>query len=253
MPVEVLVVAESAADARIVTGLCERVVVESDRRLDGPDLFGWENQSRCRYRGLEAGTEFAQWSRVPEIFSTQRRRIRAFAWGKGKGRADYSAARKVIALIVLGEGNSRPDFVLFSRDTDNEKERLESLRGIKTEFSEQFEILLAVQHPKMEAWLLNGFVPEGPDEEKRLAEPRRTLGFDPTIQAEKLTAQGGKGKRNAKKVLSALTDDEPERRARCWEETDLETLLERGGKTGLAEYLGQIDSDLVPRIRSSGQ
>jgi hypothetical protein len=80
MPVEIVVIAESALDARIVTGLCDRVITEC-----GP---GWIRDNlevldaeRC-YRGIETGATFLKWSIVPTLAAQSGKRIRAFSWGK---------------------------------------------------------------------------------------------------------------------------------------------------------------------------
>jgi len=236
MPVEIVVVAESAADARIVTGLCEREMLE--RELADGVLF---NELERRYQGIEPGTDFVPWSRLAAIIDAKNSRLRKLSWGKGKGRPDYSAALKVIALLVLSPDRPRPAFILFSRDTDNDMARWDSLRDVQREHGDAIAIRLAVQHPKIEAWLLNGFEPENEPEKARLRGSAKRLGFDPTKRAERLTARGNKGKRNAKSVLKELTGDDPERRDRCWQQTALAVLRERGIETGLAEFLDQID------------
>jgi hypothetical protein len=53
-------------------------------------------------------------------------------------------------------------------------------------------------------------------------------------------------KRSAKRVLTALIGDDPEREARCWTEANLETLRERGERSGLTGYLDEIRDRIVP-------
>lgn len=246
MPVEIVVIAESASDARIVTGLCDRIVLERgpEWMRDNPEILSEERG----YRGIEPGSVFLQWSRVPKLAAEHGRGIRALAWGKNRGRADDAATKKALALVVLSRGTRVPDFVILSRDTDDEIERWQSWRAAKDEGSHPFEIVVAAQHPKMEAWLLNGFVPEGNAEEQCFMAIREALGFDPTTKAEELTAQGTKGKRNAKRVLKELTADDEERRDRCWEQAPLSQLKSRGAKTGLADYIDEVECAILPRV-----
>jgi hypothetical protein len=52
----------------------------------------------------------------------------------------------------------------------------------------------------------------------------------------------------AKRVLAVLTGDDRDREARCWLETPLETLKERGQSSGLATYLAEIEKRIVPLL-----
>jgi hypothetical protein len=51
---------------------------------------------------------------------------------------------------------------------------------------------------------------------------------------------------NAKSVLYKLTRNDYSREQQCWEATDLEVLRERGENTGLASYLCEIETWLIP-------
>ncbi|MEA2605088.1 MAG: hypothetical protein QOF89_6080 [Acidobacteriota bacterium] len=108
-----------------------------------------------------------------------------------------------------------------------------------------FVIVLAVAHTKRECWILAGFNPRSAAEETALAELRRELGFDPRLQAEDLTASAPHASRNAKRVLQRLLAGNPDREEDCWISSDLETLRQRGGFTGLSDYLDEIRSRLM--------
>ena len=85
------------------------------------------------------------------------------------------------------------------------------------------------------------------DAERALLErERRTLGFDPRFAAAQLTASEAGAKRDAKRVLEALTGGDRDREDACIEETALHVLVERGAATGLASYLEEIEERLVP-------
>jgi len=246
MPVEIVVIAESALDARIVTGLCDRVLSECGPAWirENPETL----ESGRTFRGVEAGSSFLQWSRVPKLAAGHGRGIRTFSWGKNRGMVDCATTRKALALVILGGGGGRPDFVILSRDTDNEIERWSSWRVVINEASHPFAIILAAQHPKLEAWLLNGFVPADPAEKECLRGLRRSLGFDPALSAERLTAEGKKGKKNAKKVLSELTSNDESRRDACWKDVPLSHLRSAGLNTGLTEFIDQIETILLPHF-----
>jgi len=51
-----------------------------------------------------------------------------------------------------------------------------------------------------------------------------------------------------KRVLRHLTRDDKDREQRCWHESPLATLRERGGENGLATYLHEVRHHLAPLI-----
>ena len=79
------------------------------------------------------------------------------------------------------------------------------------------------------------------------------LGFDPCSAAEQLTASEEGAKRDAKRVLDALTGGAPEREDACLEEPPLALLRQRGAKTGLAPYLQEVEERLVPLFNPSAK
>ena len=68
------------------------------------------------------------------------------------------------------------------------------------------------------------------------------------MQADRLTAEGTKGKKNAKKVLKKLMRPESEREESCWQHADLGVLRERGKKSRLAAFLAEVSDILVPML-----
>ena len=108
--------------------------------------------------------------------------------------------------------------------------------------------MIGAANPKREAWVLNGFEPETPVEDKSLAELRQDLGFHPCERAERLTAKKDTAKRSARRVLGVLTGASYEREQKCWKETPLVLLKRRGEKTGLHDYLVEVEG-LLPLLK----
>lgn len=150
-----------------------------------------------------------------------------------------------LALLLFTSWSEIPDAVLLVRDTDASSKRAESLETARSA-RWRFPIVLALPHPKRECWVLAGFDPDSEAEEDRLAEVRAEIGFDPRREAHRLTAEGGKGKRNAKNILERLVNADSGREERCWCEADLETLRARGEQSGLAAFLKETSERLVP-------
>ncbi|MGD0089281.1 MAG: hypothetical protein ABSE73_05115 [Planctomycetota bacterium] len=108
-------------------------------------------------------------------------------------------------------------------------------------------IVIGLAHPKREAWVLACFVPQSEAERERLEEIEKEIHFSPIKEPERLNEKHG-GPRDPKRVLRVLTNDNPEREAVCWEQTDPEVLKTRGSETGLRDYLCQVEEKTVPLL-----
>ncbi len=115
-------------------------------------------------------------------------------------------------------------------------------------------MVLATPDPEREAWVLGGFVPGNPEEEKRLKKEVKQLGFDPCVESHRLRGRAGKAagqeKRDIKKIVKRLTGGDWDREKACWEITPLELLEERGRASRLAAYLREIEERLLPLLVS---
>lgn len=241
-PISIAVVCEAEADRRTATGLADRILLERCDWLEDDWIDG------CReYRGLEADEPFLRWDKVHEL--AQHRRIRAQGhFDEKPGAPDSLNARK--ALFLLIGCKQPPQAVLFIRDSDNEPSRRTGMEQAATEPGRnwQFTIVIGFAHPKRECWVLAGFEPQDNAEQQRFADLRLELGFDPRVDADRLTAKHDADTKSAKRVLAALTQDGRERETRCWNETELEVLRTRGGRTGLSAYLEEVEQRIVPLV-----
>jgi hypothetical protein len=253
---EFIVIVESGADAKTATKLAERVLVEKMEWLDPellPNFFRWS--------GLEEETEYSCWSDIKNIMKRAKdsglpvpRRLGHRKSGVLK--ADGKAAMKVLDLIrLLQRKNSRQVKVVFLiRDLDNQPERREGMEQARAEYIDQqpkLEIIIGAANRMREAWVLNGFIPSNEEEEKKLENMKKRLNFDPCKDSHRLRSNSRKAPeriRNPKVVLEELTDRDKVREQKCWEETSLELLKQRGEDTGLAAYLQVIEQRLIPAI-----
>ncbi len=234
------VVAEARADKQTACDLAERLLVEKI------DWFESENLVQLvLWQGLDASSEFLPWKDIGRLFKAAGLASPHGRFRSEPGAFDERRARK--ALLLLNRAAPKPAGVLFVRDTDGVVARAESLERARGARSWRFEVILATPHPKRESWVLAGFDPNNDSEREALAEARSELGFDPRDQAERLAAEGRKGKRNAKKVLESLASDYERQRA-CWREADLNVLRERGENSRLTRYLTEVTDRLVPLV-----
>lgn len=249
---EVIVIVEARADAEIATKLAERVLLEAADWLE-PELL----PHLIQWRGLVENTPYSLWSsdlskreKLNQIAQALgfKKMPKTLGHGLDGPLQDYgAAARKAVTLTRLLQ-DQRPEIkgVLLIIDldvkSDDRKAGLEQVRREDLQNPQSLQIVLGVANPKREAWVLNGFLPVNPVEEKILATLTQELHFDPCLEAQRLRAPRSipDQSRNIKKVVEQLTQGSQDRERQCWEETDLTMLKQRGLNTGLTEYLEDL-------------
>lgn len=233
-----VVVCEADADRRTATGLADRVLCQEVEWIEPESI-----DLHRRWQGLAEGSAYLEWRRTATL--ARERGLRPHGHFDGRpGAPDAYAARRALLLLALEA--SRLDAVLLIRDSDGEMERRTGLEQARAERAWPFPVVLGLAHPKRECWVLAGFEPRSDAERERLANARRSLGFDPRSNAHLLLASQRGAPRDAKRVLSDLTLGSFDREAACWMECDLEILRELGTETGLTAYLDEILEHLVP-------
>lgn len=251
----IVVVCEGDTDLPLVCDLADRVLHDA---VDWLRDFHTLDALRS-YGGFDENREYVMWSKVPALFQgLGLRRSRGF--GQPNPDPDYVATRKLLLLIAQHhqskKGEDGVDGVLIFRDADHEPERRQGIRAAREDFVASDEasgslhpwgqyIAIAVAEPKNEAWVLAGFEPANDAEAAELATARNELGFAPNECPERLHASEHGATRSAKDVLDRLCPDH-ERRSRCWRDTSLEILRQRGERCGLAQFLDEVRERLVP-------
>lgn len=250
-PLRIGVVCEDVPDFELLATLVDRTLCEHigwvRELLDGvgPAALGGIRA----FCGIEPDRAFLKWSALWAL--ARDKRLRAHGkFGGETGAPDAHAAR--MALLLFQSAESPPHAVLLLRDTDGDVERCSGLQQARTDPDRRwpFQIVLGAAHSKRECWLLSGFEPEGSHEEGELGRLREELGFDPRLHPERLTAASEREgtRRNAKQVCSRLVGGERAREQRCFEETPLARLRERGQGNGLANFLGYVEKRLIPLL-----
>jgi hypothetical protein len=240
---DLVVIVEGPEDARTACTLADRIVVE-----EGPHWLDQHTRDAMRtWTGLQPGEEFTTWTDVKRLAKKRSVRHLGFPASGDPEGADFAQAWKAITLhsLIIEEGDNPA--LLLVRDTDAERESRRDLDQARQQPTspDELTVVVGVARPKREAWVLNGFDPEDENEEERLADLKQELGCDPRTDAHTLTASSSGAKTNAKRVLGVLVDS-VEREQRCCTETELDTLRDRGGETGLAAYLEEVEARLLP-------
>lgn len=252
---EFVVIVESGADAETATKLAERVLLEEIEWLEHEQL-----QYHFQWSGLEENTDYSCWKDIRNIVERAKESghsVPKFLGHSKTGalKSDGASAWKVLNLVrSLQKRNRLLKAVIFIRDLDNQPNRKEGINQARLEhinLQPKLEIVIGVADRMREAWVLNGFVPLNSRESQILNEIRLGLDFDPCNDAQKLRSTSSEEpdrERNPKVVVEKLTGGDRLREQKCWEETNLNDLRERGGRTGLTDYLHEVKERLTPII-----
>lgn len=237
------VVYENTADFHTATELADRVLVESiDWIKANPELL--EHQREWLSRSVDGGP--LTWKNIKQL--AQQTGIKAHGHFNGQsGEADAAAARRAIRFLL--KAISDISAVVLIRDQDDQPQRRYGLEQARQQDHNRIAIVVGVAIVERECWVISGFDPQCDDESSRFQAESNDLGLDLRCRNNELTAcKDDNAKRSPKRVLRVLSGDDRERERRCWRETSLAFLLERGIKNGLADYLHEIRDRLARLI-----
>jgi hypothetical protein len=236
------VVHEAPADFQTATELADRVLVES---IDWLEDDGLEHQ---RIWLQEASGVPLTWKRIKQ--SALDAGIDAIGHFDGEpAEPDARAARRAILYLRYAV----PDLaaVMLIRDQDDQPERRAGLEQARRQEEDggRLPVVVGLAVVERESWVISGFDPQDDVETSRLAAERRGLGFDPRLRSHELTAcKADNATRSPKRVLRALCAGDADRERRCWRETLLATLRDRGAENGMGAFLDEVRTDLARLI-----
>lgn len=162
------------------------------------------------------------------------------------------AALDEVMLLKLfrffADVDDRPHVVLVARDTDH-FDRREGFERARSGGDWKFGIVGAYAIPEAEAWLICSWEPRSERERETLAELRRELGLDPVARSHELESRGDK-KRDTKSVIAALEAHGHSTRD-DFATTPLEDLEQRGAHNGLADFIRDSRTTLLPLLSNA--
>lgn len=248
--IRIVLVCEGPTDPPLVCGLADRMLKDDVAWLRDQDGL----DDHRSYVGLDESQRYLKWSTAPDLFQQAGlRRSRGF--GRPSPDPDYVATRKLLLLIAYHHQQAMKDGggvdgVLIFRDGDHQAEqRRQGIQNARADFVESHDpstssntwrhhLAIAVAEPMNEAWIAAGFEPTSTSEHAVLSAVRQDLGFAPNASPERLRPSV------AKRVLAELCPD-LDRRTRCWRDTPLDTLRERGQRCGLSQFLDEVRKQLA--------
>lgn len=238
LPVVIVVAGEDRGHFSMTTLLADRVVCEH---------VEWVADALDSVRQYLPADE-RPWFALKLAYELARER-RLPVHGHFGGAAGLPDARSFRAQLLIWKDmvdrGTRIDAALLVRDLDNRPERRKGLEQAIGVAPWPFVVLGVYCQPEVEAWHFCGFEPEDRQERQRLEHIEREISFSPSAEPERLIATDPAAKHNAKTVLKKLLLDDHERLQRCLERP-LDELRARGGRTGLADFLEQVERKLVP-------
>ena len=237
-----LVVHEAAADFLVATELADRVLVQEIDWLE-PNALDWQRA----WIDSDPPTIPLRWTSIAGRARDLGIRVRGH-FNNERGLPDARAARR--ALLYMKSQCDPVDAVALIRDADDQPERREGLEQARAHVSGwPWPVVIGVANVERECWLIGGFEPESDLERQRLKVEREHLGFDPRTHSHELTAcKDDTAKKSPKRVLAVLTGGDRDREQKCWRETSLAVLEQRGDGNGLAKFFQEIRVLLVPMI-----
>jgi hypothetical protein len=234
------VVYEAAADFQTATELADRALVDS---------IDWLEEDQVGYQRTwvpDVGGAPFTWHRIKQLALDAG--IDAIGFFDGDpAEPDARAASRAIRYLRF----ALPDLagVLLIRDQDDQPERRKGLEQARAREAGRLPIVIGLAVVERESWVISGFEPQDEGETSLLAAERQTLGFDPRIQSYELTAcKDDRASRSPKRVLRVLCSGDFERERRCWRDTALATLRERGAENGMIAFLEEVQTELGPLI-----
>jgi hypothetical protein len=235
------VVHEAEADFHTATELADRVLVEAIDWL-GEEMLADQRE----WMAQEAGGRRLTWKAIPQLAREAGVRVHGHFNGK-PALPDAAAARRAILYLLAAVPDLKA--ALLIRDQDDQRKRWDGLEQARGHDHSGIVIVVGVAVVERECWVISGFEPQDDGESSRLAAERGTLGFDPRLRSHELTAcKDDNATRSPKRVLRALAGDDRHREGRCWRESPLQLLRERGSENGLAAYLHEVRHRLAPLI-----
>lgn len=245
----VVLFCEGSSDRHLLVGLAERVLLEHERlewMHDAPEALP-------KFTGLLEHENCQYWKRLDETIQQLNlnpnsrggfgRGYTLRFTGDGKPVEAYASAANKALLMVRTYAKNAVAVILFV-DADKQPERRKGLEQAR-ENHPALKVCIGVADPKSECWVLAGFEAKDNWEKGKIKELHKESGIHPVHSTYDLREREASSFENAKHVLEVLTQNSFDRKATCWKDTTLEVLHKHGKKTGLSDFLSELEERLA--------
>lgn len=238
------VAGESEQDVLLITGLADRLLTQTVPWIEPEEIDAYRQW---------VGTANEAWLYVGRAFERARaERLPIYGYFRGEpGALDAQMHRAVLHLFA--NKGPRPAAVVIARDVDGKAERIIGFEQARSDRDWPFAIVGALAQPEVEAWLISAWIPRTPDEQDVLDQARRDLGFDPTSASHLLTSKRATDKKDAKRILDLLSDQDRSAAEECWRTADIERLRQNGRENGLTRFLTETEEQIVSAFRNDSE
>lgn len=244
-PVLIGIAAESEGDAKLITALVDRVLIEDvawvRETFEACRESLEDGLSPCRnFRGI-AGEPYLDLHNASD--RARERKLRIYGkFNDEPGADDAFMARAT--LFLFADEDEPPKAVIITRDVDRAPNRAKGFSQAAQSYDWNFKILVALAEPEIEAWLIAAWAPEDSSERERLKELVDELDFNPCKNPERLTSKKETDKKDAKRILKLLTKSKTDIIDR-WKTTRLEQLESNGAACGLGPFIRDIRETFI--------
>jgi len=223
-----LVAAEDELGYRLVTGLADRLCLETEW-IDKGTLDAFRTWLQ------HEGRVYLELKRVGAIAKQLNLRLRGKYDGES-GAADALLMRKLFGVVA--ELGLPVQILVVARDVDT-TDRPIGFEQARAERQYPFAIVGALAQPESEAWLVCAWLPANDSERAAHRSVRQELGFDPIARSHELTSTSDSSRKDAKQVLDQLAGsaDRAEERFHMRPVAELEQV---GAANGLASFLREL-------------
>lgn len=244
MSTSIALLCEGKSDPRTVRALADRVITTHIGWIDADDI-----DTHRHYRGFRPTDPYLTWFDIDDLANQYRVKSRGHFDGFPL-HGDGHNTRKALILLTLHAPDDIPvNAVIIFRDGDREyKDRKEAITKVRDATPLAIPVAIGIANRMSECWVLNGFDPSE-TEAQLFGEECQRVQFDPRTRAEDLSDRNDSDIHSPKRVMQVLTDDSHDRQRRCLTDTSLDQLRARGAATGLADFIGELETRLLAAFR----
>lgn len=235
-PIRIAVVCEGPADFDAVATLVDRVITHNVAWIEQAEHF----REFVTHRGFR----YVRWASVRDLYrELNMPPVRGHFDGK-PGEPDAQNALRAIRLCLRSHDPLHG--IVLLRDQDHQPERLAGMAQARDAADHPVQVVIGLAIVMRENWVISGFDAKDETEVGRVASIETAARLRLHLDCHAFADRNETSLRSPKQVVKTLTNFDRDRESHCLAQTPLETLRERGSSNGLADFLNDVETRLVP-------